>query len=108
MSPGTSDRSSTGAIEPIRRGVKVALFFQSNEHLFDQESIIKNDVRNGGHLLIGKIWVVDLLKALFITLSEYSAQLSARDLNATRNDQRGIAEIDDPYFATVFDTPPVS
>jgi hypothetical protein len=105
MSPGSSDCSATGAVEPIRRGVKVALFVQSNEDLFDQESVIENDVRDGGHLLIGEVQVFDFPEAILVSLSEYSAEFTPCDLDSTRNDESGIAEIDDPYFATVFDTP---
>jgi hypothetical protein len=36
------------------------------------------------------------------------AEFEACGLDAARDDQRGVAEIDDPYFAAVFDAPPVA
>jgi hypothetical protein len=44
----------------------------------------------------------------FIALFEYSAKFSAGNLDTTRNDRCGVAQIDDPHLASVFDAPPVS
>lgn len=66
VTPGSGARTTAYAVEPIGRGVTVALQIQSNEDLFDQESVIENDVRGGGHLLIGEVRVFDLPDANFV------------------------------------------
>ena len=99
---------TAGTIVPRRRGVALAVLVEADEQVFDEEPVVEDDRGYGGHLLIGDIWVLDAGEAGLVAVSEYVAEFAARGLYAARDDQGGIAEIDDPYFAAVFETPPVA
>ncbi|MEI6403238.1 MAG: hypothetical protein WCP59_13730 [Actinomycetota bacterium] len=80
----------------------------TDEELFDQESVVEDDGGCGGHLLIGQVWVLDAGEAGLVAVAEYSAEFAACGLDAAGDDECGIAEIDDPDFATLFDAPSVT
>ena len=86
----------------------LALLVEADEEFFDEEPVIEDDRGHRGHLLIGQIWILDAGEAGLVAVSEHVAEFAARSLYAARDDQRGIAEIDDPYFAAVFDAPSVA
>jgi transcriptional regulator with XRE-family HTH domain len=106
--PGSADGRTAGPVVPIRRGVTLALLVEADEEFFDQEPVIEDDRRDGGHLLIGQVWVLDAGEAGLVAVSEHVAEFAACGLHAARDDQGGVAEIDDPYFAAVFDAPPMA
>ena len=108
VSPGPADSGTAGPVVPRRRGVTLALLVEADEELFDQEPVIEDDRGDGGHLLIGQVCVLDAGEAGLVAVSEHAAEFAPCGLHAARNDQGGIAEIDDPYFAAVFDAPPVA
>jgi hypothetical protein len=108
VSPGSADGGTAGAVVPIRRGVALALLVEADEKVFDEEPVIEDDRGDGGHLLIGQVWVIDAGEASLVAVSEHVAEFAACGLYAARDDQGGIAEIDDPYFAAVFDAPPAA
>ena len=101
-------RGTASPVVPIRGGVALAFLVEADEEFFDEEPVIEDDRGDRGHLLIGQIWVLDVGEAGLVAASEHAAEFAARGLYAARNDQGGIAEIDDPYVAAVFDAPPVS
>ena len=108
MSPGSADGGTAGPVVPIRGGVALALLVEADEEFFDQKPVIEDDRGDGGQLLIGQVWVLDAGEAGLVAVSEHMAEFAACRLHAARDDQGGITEIDDPYFAAVFDAPPVA
>ncbi len=108
VSPGSADGGTAGPVVPKRRGVPLALLVEADEEFFDQEPVIEDDRRNRGHLLIGQVWVLDAGEAGLVAVAEHVAEFLACGLHAARHDQGGIAEIDDSYFAAMFDAPPMA
>ena len=86
----------------------LALHVEADEEFFDQEPVIEDDRGDRGHLLIGQVWVLDAGQAGLVAVSENVAEFATCGLHPARDDQGGIAEIDDPYFAAVFDAPPMA
>ncbi len=108
VSPCSADGGTAGPVVPRRRGEALALFGEADEEFFDQEPVIEDDRGDGGHLLIGQVWVPDAGEASLVAVSEHVAEFTPCGLHAARDDQGSIAEIDDSYFATVFDAPPAA
>lgn len=109
MSACAGDGGSTGAVVPIRGGVKIALFAESDEQLFDQEPVIEDKSDRGTrHLLVGKFGVGDVSDRIVVPHLKNVAELSAGLFDTTGHDQRGIAEVDDPDLAAVIDAPPMT
>ena len=108
MPPGSADRGTAGAVVPVRRGVALTLDLDPDQELLDQETIVEDDPGDGGHLLIGQVWVPDTGESGFVAVPKRAAKFEACGLYATRDDECGISEIDNPYFTALFEAPTVA
>jgi hypothetical protein len=109
VSASSADGGAAGSVVPGRRGVALADLGETDEELLDEQPVIEDDVGEGlRHLLVGQIRVLDAGDAGLVAVSEHAAKLASSSLDAARNDQGGIAEVDDPDLAATFDAPPVA
>lgn len=87
----------------------VALDLEAGEDLLDEQPVIEDDVRDDLRaLLIGQVEVRDTSESGLVPISENTAELVAGGLNAARNDQSGVAEVNDPDLPAFVDAPPVT
>jgi len=76
--------------------------------MFDQQSVIKDEsAGRTGHLLVGKVRVGDTRHSPLVSPAKDFVKFSAGDVDASRHDQCGVAEVDDPDLASAIDFPSV-
>ena len=112
MSTSTKHSRTARAVVPVARRIKLRRVpLKTYQQFFDQQPVVKDDGAGSAgqcQLLVGEIRVGERSQTRGIAPPKNSSQFIPGCLHPSRDDQSGIAEVNESDFAPLVDAPTVS
>jgi hypothetical protein len=112
VTPSTGYRRATSSVVPVRRREHAGATpppRESDQQLFDEQAVIEDDdFRRHQSLLVDEVRIGNRREALLVALRQHAPQFTSSCRDTTRDDERGVTEVDESDFATLLDSPPTA